>query len=155
MWKLKKENTTEENSRLFDQVLSSKSSNRKIKTAKIEEKGIEEDGSNVKYNGILTALLRTYWFYLILMAILKLAMSFLPYVNPTVLGWLISYMSKDSDEPNWRGFLYAAIMFISPMIESLVTSQYEVGIGIIAMRMKSCVTNSIYKKVKISFDYLF
>ncbi len=88
------------------------------------------------------------------MAILALALSFLPYVNPTVLDWIIAYMSVDSQEPDWRGFLYAIIMFISPMIESLITTQYDAGIGIIALRMRSCLMNSIYKKVSFAIRFL-
>jgi hypothetical protein len=144
MWTLIKENTTAENARRFDEILNP---NSKIKSERINENETTKLSSNSKPNGILLALLRTYWFSLTLTAILKLAISFLPYVNPTVLAWLIAYMSFDSEEPNWRGYLYAIIMFISPMIESLITSQYEVGIAVIAMKMRSCVTNSIYKKV--------
>ncbi|CAG2107718.1 unnamed protein product, partial [Medioppia subpectinata] len=55
-------------------------------------------------------------------------------------------MGEDSTEPVWRGYLYAVLMFIAPMIESILTSQYDLGIGIITLRMRSCLTNAIYKK---------
>jgi hypothetical protein len=151
MWALRKENTTAENVRQFDEILNP---NSRIKTKEINRNEITELTSNSKPNGILFSLLRTYWFYFSLMAILKLALSFLPYINPTVLDWIISYMSVDSQEPDWHGFLYAIIMFISPMIESFITNHYETGIGIIAMRMRSCLMNSIYKKVSFAIRFL-
>ena len=128
LWKLSEENTTEYNSKIFN-------------------KRLERKDTKTKYNGILSAILKTFWFYFLLMAILKLALSFLPYVNPQVLNWLIDYLDKDSKEPEWHGYLYACIMFISPMIESFLSNQYEMGTGIISLRMKACLTNAIYKKV--------
>jgi ATP-binding cassette subfamily C (CFTR/MRP) protein 1 len=151
MWALDKENTTAENVRQFDEILNPKT---RIKTKKINRNETTKLSSHSKPNGILFCLLRTYWFYLSLMAILKLALSFLPYVNPTVLDWIIAYMSVDSQEPDWRGFLYAIIMFISPIIESLITTQYSAGIGTIALRMRSCLINSIYKKVSFAIRFL-
>ncbi|CAG2109404.1 unnamed protein product [Medioppia subpectinata] len=128
LWKLDVENTTKYNSDLFSKRLKQKQS------------------QSIKYKGILITLLTTYWFYMVLMAVLKFILSFLPYANPLILNWLIEYMGEDSTEPVWRGYLYAVLMFIAPMIESILTSQYDLGIGIITLRMRSCLTNAIYKK---------
>ncbi|XP_054162838.1 multidrug resistance-associated protein 1-like [Oppia nitens] len=130
LWKLSHENITKHNSDLF--------------TNNLKPNAKQLTGNT--YNGILWALMKTYWFYMFLMSILKLALSFLPYVNPIILNWLISYMDKNNDEPVWRGYLYACLMFFSPMLESILTGQYELGVGIIILRMRSCLTNAIYKK---------
>lgn len=145
IWVLSKENTTKENVRLFDAVKNLKTMNCKIKIGKSNKSEFINSIYGANEASILFTLLKTYRFYLILMAILKLAISFLPYVNLIVLNWIIAYMSND--EPEWRGFFYAGIMFISSLIESLITSQYEVGIATIAMRIRTCLINSIYKKV--------
>lgn len=127
LWKLGEENSTEYNSNIFENKLNPK--------------------KNTKYKGILLALMTTFWFFMVLMAILKLALSFLPYANPSILNWLIDYMSEGSEEPEWRGYLYACLMFIAPMVESILSNQYELGTGVIALRMRACITNAIYKKV--------
>ncbi|KAH9380694.1 hypothetical protein HPB48_001532 [Haemaphysalis longicornis] len=57
---------------------------------------------------------------------------------------LIRFMN--SDEPSWRGVLYAAAMFFASMGESLFNSQYEYRIFLVSMRMRSAMINAIYRK---------
>ena len=131
LWPLNEENKTKYNSELFHQRL--------------------QQNQKTNRKGILIPILTTYWFYIVLMIVLKLGLSFLPYVNPMVLNWLIDYMSEGNTDPEWRGYLYAVIMFMSPMIESVLSSQYDAGTGVTALRVRSCITNAIYRKVYI-FD---
>ena len=133
LWTLDLKDSTEYNSKIFSERLQRK------------------DSQISQYNGILLSLFRTYWFPMLMMAVIKLALSFLTFVNPLVLNWLIDYMNPESVDPEWRGYLYACLMFIAPMIESIVSNQYDFGIAAISLRIRACVTNAIYKKVML-FD---
>ncbi len=75
----------------------------------------------------------------------KLATSLLTFIGP--LDWLISFVS-DPNEPKWRGFLYASLLFFSSMIISLVGSQSMYYSNLIRLKMRACMANTIYKKVK-------
>ncbi|XP_075738556.1 ATP-binding cassette sub-family C member 3 isoform X2 [Rhipicephalus microplus] len=59
-------------------------------------------------------------------------------------GMLIAFVS--SDDPLWRGLLFAFTMFFSAMLESILNGQYDYRIYVISMRMRSAMINAIYKK---------
>ncbi|HEY6437333.1 MAG TPA: hypothetical protein VIY47_12145, partial [Ignavibacteriaceae bacterium] len=96
---------------------------------------------------ILLPLLKTYWAFVLLLFCFKLATSLLTFIGPTVLDWLISFVS-DPNEPKWQGFLYANLLFFSSMIVSLVGSQSMYYSNLIRLKMRACMANTIYKKVK-------
>ena len=93
------------------------------------------------------ALLKTYWPGFMFCGILKLIASALTFVNPMVLDMLINFMDPNSTDPEWRGYFYALLMFVSPMFESLFNSQYEYRINLISMKIRACVISVIYRKV--------
>ncbi len=96
---------------------------------------------------ILSSLLKTFWSGFLFVALLKLISSSLVFVNPLILDKLISFMNPSNDEPQWRGYFYASLMFISPLFESLLNSQYEYRINLISMRIRACLISVIYEKV--------
>ena len=96
---------------------------------------------------LLSSILKIFWSEMLLISFLKLIASFLTFVNPLILDRLIGFMTPTNDEPQWRGYFYASLMFISPLFESLINSQYEYRINLIAMRIRSCIISVIYKKV--------
>ena len=77
----------------------------------------------------------------------QLIASALTFVNPMVLDMLINFMDPNSTDPEWRGYFYALLMFVSPMFESLFNSQYEYRINLISMKIRACVISVIYRKV--------
>lgn len=83
---------------------------------------------------------------LIIVAVLKLAGSLFIFVNPIVLDYIIAYMDPSNQDPAWKGNLYTTLMFLSPMLESLVNNQYEYQVNLIAMRMKAVITSTVYAK---------
>jgi hypothetical protein len=96
---------------------------------------------------LLSSILKTFWSGMLFVGFIKLIASTLIFVNPLVLDRLISFMSPSNDEPQWRGYFYASLMFIFPLFESLLNSQYEYRINLIGMRIRACVISVIYKKV--------
>ncbi len=96
---------------------------------------------------LLSSILKTFWSGMLFVAFIKFIASTLVFVNPLVLDRLISFMSPSNDEPQWRGYFYASLMFIFPLFESVLNSQYEYRINLIGMRIRSCIISVIYEKV--------
>jgi ABC-type bacteriocin/lantibiotic exporter with double-glycine peptidase domain len=96
---------------------------------------------------LLSSILKTFWSGMFFVAFIKFIASTLVFVNPLVLDRLISFMSPSNDEPQWRGYFYASLMFIFPLFESVLNSQYEYRINLIGMRIRSCIISVIYEKV--------
>ena len=96
---------------------------------------------------VLPPILKTFWPSLLFVGVIKLTTSVLTFVNPLVLDRLIGYMSPDNNEPEWRGYFYASLMFISPLFESMLNNQYMYRINLVCMKMRACMVSVVYKKV--------
>ncbi|KAK8778644.1 hypothetical protein V5799_020015 [Amblyomma americanum] len=97
--------------------------------------------------GIMSPLFRTFWSELTLVALVKLVSSILTFVSPLILDMLIAFVS--SNDPMWRGLLFAFTMFFSAMLESILNGQYDYRIYVISMRMRSAMINAIYQKALV------
>ncbi|XP_054163879.1 multidrug resistance-associated protein 1-like [Oppia nitens] len=142
MWSLSHKNQTNYILRIFDKIWNpafEKAKDNAIQRAAPGEAIITEIS-------ILNTIIKTFWPGMLLAALIRLVASSLTFVNPMVLDLLINFMAPNSTEPEWRGYLYATLMLISPMFESLLNSQYEYRINAISMRIRSCVISTIYKK---------
>ena len=57
---------------------------------------------------------------------------------------------KSHSEETWRGYVYAASMFVSAILQSLVLQQYFHIMFTIGMRVRSSVIGLLYEKVRIN-----
>jgi len=53
----------------------------------------------------------------------------------------------DETEPAWRGYTYAALMFVVAFVQSLIAQQYNHRCMTCGLRMRTALIASIYKKV--------
>lgn len=112
----------------------------------MERKAKNASNSDMRVK-ILTPILRTFWFEMFVVSQVKLIASTLVFVNPLVLDRLISFMTPTNDEPQWRGFFYASLMFISPLFESILNNQYEYRVNLVCMKIRAALITVIYNKV--------
>lgn len=57
----------------------------------------------------------------------------------------------DPEEPQWRGYFYAAILLIVATMQTLLLSQYFNIMMVVGLRIRTALTAAIYRKVfKIS-----
>ena len=63
-----------------------------------------------------------------------------------VVRLLITF-TGDESEPRWKGYLYAALLFVTAMIQSLFLHQYFHRCLRLGMRMRSAIVDAVYKKV--------
>ena len=138
IYDLAKENTTDHLLEIFDKKWIPS-------VQKVKQKSLTNKGKAKPTISVVGPILKTFRTELVFLAFVKFFVSFMPFISSIVLDWLISFINND--EPTWRGYLYASLMFISPLIESIINNHYEMAINVISMRMKSCLISIIYKKV--------
>ena len=64
---------------------------------------------------------------------------------------LIEFIEEKNDsEETWRGYVYAASMFVSAILQSLVLQQYFHIMFTLGMRVRSSVIGLLYEKVSIN-----
>jgi ABC-type multidrug transport system fused ATPase/permease subunit len=98
----------------------------------------------MKNIGLTIPLFKAFWPYMLLTAFLKFTASLLMFVNPILLDLLLQWMQTRT--PLWHGFLFAGMMFAAATFESFLNNIYEYRLAIVAMRMRSAITDAIFQK---------
>ena len=60
--------------------------------------------------------------------------------------------TADKSEPDWKGYFYAVLLFITAIIQSLFLHQYFHRCFTLGMRLRSAIVASVYKKVCVSYS---
>ncbi|XP_063760007.1 multidrug resistance-associated protein 1-like [Eleginops maclovinus] len=64
---------------------------------------------------------------------------------PQVLSLLLGFM-RDKDTAMWKGFLYAALLFLLSCLQSLLNHHYMFHCFTVGMRLKTAVMGLVYRK---------
>lgn len=97
-----------------------------------------------KSAGVVMPLFKAFALEYITTSSFKLLSCFLMFVNPLILDFLLQWMVNRT--PYWQGFFYAAIMFSAAVLDSMLLNQYEYRLAIISLKMRSALTEAIYRK---------
>ncbi|KAK3704049.1 hypothetical protein RRG08_049006 [Elysia crispata] len=102
-----------------------------------------DEGKTPK-RSLLSALVRTYFWFFTKAAILKFIYDCMVFVSPQLLRLLIQFTS--SDEYLWRGFFYSSVLLFLSVMQSLILHQYFHFTFLLGMRLRSNIISVIYKK---------
>ncbi|XP_065205456.1 multidrug resistance-associated protein 1-like isoform X2 [Planococcus citri] len=97
-----------------------------------------------EYASIVPALLRTFGITFILGTSLKVFLDVFVFVNPQILSSLIDFMG--SNQPMWRGYMFAVLLFIIAIIQTILSAQYQQIMYTIGLQIRTCLISIIYKK---------
>lgn len=100
-------------------------------------------------------------------ASLKLIQDLLTFVSPQLLRAIIKFVTPKEngtiynataynnvtqthevfeDEPMWRGFLYATLLFVVASLQTLFLSQYFQRMMMVGLRIRTALVGAIYQK---------
>lgn len=105
---------------------------------------INSDEEDAKYVNLTAIILKSFWPNILNASLLKLAGNLLTFASPLLLGRIITFVS--SDEPAWRGGLYAGTLFLLSLIQSIITTREAYVTSINVMRVRTCTTSAVYRK---------
>ncbi len=60
---------------------------------------------------------------------------------------LMIQFTQDESEPGWKGYVYAALLFIAAVIQSLCLHQYFHRAFFVGLRLRTAIIAAIYTKV--------
>lgn len=86
---------------------------------------------------------------------LKLAQDVMTFISPQILRLIIQFVNSSNPddgsiaEPRWKGFLYAALLFIVASVQTLVLAQYFQRMFIVGLRIRTALISAIYRKALI------
>lgn len=114
----------------------------KDKKKKKETETKEEDYTR---SWIFTAIVKTFPGVLLKSAVFKLIHDLLVFVSPQLLKLLVSF-TTDATEFMWKGYLYAVLMLVAAMIQSILLQQYFQGCFVLGMQVRTALMAAVYKK---------
>ncbi|KFO10391.1 Canalicular multispecific organic anion transporter 1, partial [Balearica regulorum gibbericeps] len=122
-------------------VLEEKQPKRKKK----EDKGDSGPRKDFPRGWLVKTLCKTFWQNLLLSVVFKLVHDGLVFVSPQLLKLLIAFVS-DEESFAWQGYLYAILLFLTALIQSLCLQQYFSLCFQLGTNVRASLIAAIYKK---------
>ncbi|CAG2061368.1 unnamed protein product, partial [Timema podura] len=97
-----------------------------------------------KKPSVLLALVKAFGPTFLFGSILLFCANVLIFVSPQLLKYLIAFVS--SDDPLWKGYLYASMMFVAAAVQTMFNSQYSYKMMVVGIRIRVALVSVIYKK---------
>lgn len=101
-----------------------------------------------KQASILPALVKAFGGTFLFGSCLKLVQDTLTFASPQVLKLLINFVENEN-EPNWRGYLYAGLLFGIASTQTLFLSQYFHRMFIVGLRIRTALISAIFRKALV------
>lgn len=97
-----------------------------------------------KPSSILPALVKAFGGTFLFGSCLKLVNDLLTFASPQILKLLINFVSED--EPMWRGYLYAGLLFGIASTQTLFLAQYFHRMFLVGLRIRTALISAIFQK---------
>ena len=75
----------------------------------------------------------------------------LPHVDFNLNRLMIQFTQNET-QPDWHGYFYTVLFFLTALIQSLFLHQYFHRAFIIGMRIRTAVIAAVYNKVHLDFN---
>ena len=112
----------------------------------------KSEPQNPLFVSTLSILVKTYWFPFVVTGTFKLLHDTLIFVSPQILSLLIGFVQNLS-EPYWHGIVYALILLIVSILQSILLHQYFQNGFVLGMNIRTALVNIIYRKaLKLSHE---
>ncbi|KAF7254040.1 Canalicular multispecific organic anion transporter 1 [Varanus komodoensis] len=120
-------------------VLEEKQRKKKEKVAKGDAKG------DYPKSWLMVTLIQTFSGNLLKSVAFKLAQDLLLFVSPQLLKLMINFVSDQKAYP-WLGYLYAVLLFVTALLQSICLQQYFQLCFELGMSVRTVLMAAIYKK---------
>ncbi|XP_035982687.1 canalicular multispecific organic anion transporter 1 [Fundulus heteroclitus] len=125
----------------------------------MEEKGKKEEEKKKKNEKkkeetnypnawLVTTLFKTFKWILIESAFFKLLQDLLAFVSPQLLKLMISF-TQDKSSYAWVGYLYAVLLLVVALLQSLLLQQYVQRCFVLGMKVRAALMAAVYKKALV------
>uniref|UniRef100_A0A6Q2YJW8 ATP-binding cassette, sub-family C (CFTR/MRP), member 2 n=1 Tax=Esox lucius TaxID=8010 RepID=A0A6Q2YJW8_ESOLU len=113
-----------------------------------KEKKKKEDKAEYPEAWLISTLATTFKRVLWESAFLKLLTDLLSFVSPQLLKLLISF-TTDKSIYTWTGYVYAVLLFLVTIFQSLFLQQYFQRCFVLGMKVRTALTAAVYKKALV------
>ncbi|XP_069066294.1 multidrug resistance-associated protein 1 isoform X1 [Pleurodeles waltl] len=97
---------------------------------------------------LFKVLYKTFGPYFLMSFLFKAIHDIMMFAGPEILKLLIRFV-KDKNAPDWHGYLYTVLLFLSACVQTLILHQYFHICFVTGMRIKTAVIGAIYRKALV------
>ncbi|XP_075420665.1 multidrug resistance-associated protein 1 isoform X1 [Tenrec ecaudatus] len=97
---------------------------------------------------LFKVLYKTFGPYFLMSFLFKAIHDLMMFAGPEILKQLINFVN-DKKAPDWQGYFYTALLFISACLQTLVLHQYFHICFVSGMRIKTAVIGAVYRKALV------
>ncbi|KAK2530524.1 Abcc2 [Columba guinea] len=115
------------------------------KKKKKNDKGDSSPHKDYPRGWLIKTLCKTFWKNLLVSVAIKLVHDALVFVSPQLLKLLIAFVS-DEESFAWQGYVYAILLFLTAVIQSLCLQQYFSLCFVLGINVRASLIAAIYKK---------
>uniref|UniRef100_A0A8C2XQZ4 ATP-binding cassette, sub-family C (CFTR/MRP), member 2 n=1 Tax=Cyclopterus lumpus TaxID=8103 RepID=A0A8C2XQZ4_CYCLU len=112
---------------------------------KKDKKKEEKDHPN---SWLITTIYKAFKGILFESAFFKLLQDLLAFVSPQLLKLMVSF-TQDPSRFAWEGYLYAVLLLLVAILQSLVLQQYFQRCFVLGMKVRTAITAAVYKKALV------
>ncbi|KAM5140785.1 ATP-binding cassette sub-family C member 2-like [Mantella aurantiaca] len=117
----------------------------KKKGGKRKKESIEGTDKDYPKSWLIKILIKNFSSLLLQSAFFKLVFDLLAFLGPLILKAMVSFTSNPA-EYQWKGFLFAASLFITTLVQYVCLQQYFQGCMVLGMRIRTALMAAVYKK---------
>ncbi|KAM4599398.1 ATP-binding cassette sub-family C member 2-like [Fundulus diaphanus] len=115
---------------------------------KKKKKEKKKEETNYPNAWLVTTLYKTFKGILIESAFFKLLQDLLAFVSPQLLKLMISF-TQDKSSYAWEGYLYAVLLLLVTLLQSLFLQQYFQRCLVLGMKVRAALMAAVYKKALV------
>ncbi|KAF5918368.1 hypothetical protein HPG69_011808 [Diceros bicornis minor] len=97
---------------------------------------------------LFKVLYKTFGPYFLMSFLFKALHDLLLFAGPEILKLLINFVN-DKKAPDWQGYFFTALLFLSSCLQTLVLHQYFHICFVSGMRVKTAVVGAVYRKALV------
>ncbi|XP_023560438.1 multidrug resistance-associated protein 1 isoform X3 [Octodon degus] len=97
---------------------------------------------------LFKVLYKTFGPYFLMSFLFKALHDLMMFAGPEILKLLINFVNE-KQAPDWQGYFYTALLFVSACLQTLVLHQYFHICFVSGMRIKTAVIGAVYRKALV------
>uniref|UniRef100_A0A669C2V6 ATP-binding cassette, sub-family C (CFTR/MRP), member 2 n=1 Tax=Oreochromis niloticus TaxID=8128 RepID=A0A669C2V6_ORENI len=113
----------------------------------VRKKDSKEE-ENYPSSWLITTIYKTFKRILIESVCFKLLEDVLTFVSPQLLKLMISF-TQDKSRYAWEGYLYAVLLMVVALLQSLTLQQYFQRCHVLGMKVRTALMAAVYKKALV------
>ncbi|XP_041645026.1 canalicular multispecific organic anion transporter 1 [Cheilinus undulatus] len=120
----------------------------KTEDGKKKKKDKKKEDNNYPNSWLITTIYKTFKWILIESAFFKLLQDVLAFASPQLLKLMISF-TQDKARYTWEGYLYAVLLLVVAILQSLFLQQYFQRCFVLGMKVRTAIMAAVYKKALV------